>query len=157
MMKHFKPLTIAVVTLLAGAAMSPAIAQNDTQMDPTTLNRWTMMDTDNSTQVSMSEHARAARQMFIAADTDHDNMLSKQEARKHPDFVMNPKQFTQWWSRNDTNGDGALSMDEYGVAANRMFRLSDTNDDDRLDKDEWTHAMATARHVHGYGLSNAGN
>jgi len=143
-MKLTKITLFGLVTAFGLAVPTLANAQNKAGADKADKGdaMFKAMDTNGDGKISADEHAAGAKKMFDKMDANHDGKVTAEEmtaaheaitgqkaAAGEPSSADKIKQF-------DTNGDGALSQEEYLAGSKAMFDKLDTNHDGYLSKEE---------------------
>lgn len=110
--------------LLAGAAMAAP------QDRPTGGNMLARADADNDGTITRPEYLADVDARFAKLDANKDGKISKEERPGEGE------RGGRMMGRIDTDGDGAISLDEQHAQANRRFDRLDTNGDGKIDKAE---------------------
>ena len=103
---------------------------------------FTAMDTNKDGKVSVEEHARASRKMFVTMDANADGQVTAAEMDAAHQRVTGKKaRKTDMSSAEkikviDTDGDGILTAEEHAAGSRAMFEKMDTDKDGFLTKDE---------------------
>lgn len=98
--------------------------------------RFERIDADNSGDVSFEEFAAAMKTRMGKADADGDGKTTVAEIASEIERMRAERQAQRIVKRFDTNGDGALTMDEIEARQKKMFALLDRNDDGKIEKAE---------------------
>jgi len=141
-MMRTKLTSLGFAALCIGMPLA-ALAQNPEAAEAEAFKK---MDTNGDGKISADEHAAAAKKMFDLADANHDGKLSPEElsaahekmhpgkkATGHPDEQTAAEKLKAM----DTNGDGAISADEWAAGSKARFDKLDTDHDGSLNKTEW--------------------
>lgn len=100
-----------------------------------------MMDTNGDGQISRTEHAAGAKQMFSQCDTNRDGVVTSAEmetsmAAQGEKPGKHHKTAAEKIQMIDQNGDGQLTAAEHEAGTEKMFTKMDKNNDGTLSKDE---------------------
>lgn len=139
--------TILVAAAVLGAFAASASAQGGMMA------RIAAMDLNHDGSITKAEARTARETEFRAVDTDHDGFLSQAErdARRAQFAAMRPEGASAkgdrgggHGGREDTNGDGKISHDEFMNAPYRLFERLDTNHNDVIEASELAAARTRA-------------
>ena len=134
-MRHFSGLAAAL--LVAGTALStPAAAQNRDR-DSRSERMVELLDTDGNGTVSLEEIFAEHARLFAAADIDGDGVLSVDEFRRRGRLFQSLGT-TTLFDMLDTDGNRSLSADEIDRPSQRWFSRYDTNGDGAMAADEFS-------------------
>jgi Ca2+-binding EF-hand superfamily protein len=93
------------------------------------------MDANGDGKLSPEEHAAAARRMFETMDVNKDGKVTAEEMTAAHEHVTGKKAAKGEPSAADkikaidTDGDGAISVEEHAAGARKMFELMDADKD----------------------------
>lgn len=90
-------------------------------------------DADADTQITRIEFDAVLKSDYAAADTNHDGALGAAEVRSLNDKLTNDPNVSPIL---DWNGDGQVSLEEYGAQWRSMFLRADHNEDGIVTQDE---------------------
>ncbi len=136
-MRHFTGLTAAVIAAAAFIS-APALAQNrDRERDFRAERMVELLDTDGNGTVSIEEIFAEHARLFAAADIDGDGVLSVDEFRRRGRLFQSLGTATLF-DMLDANGDRTLSADEINRPSQRWFSRYDTDGDGAMAPDEFS-------------------
>jgi Ca2+-binding EF-hand superfamily protein len=134
-MNTSRRITLVTACVLAPFLLPAAFAGSDSDK------HFKKMDSNGDRQVTRSEHAIAAQQMFTECDANHDGVVTAAEmdgamAAHGEKAGKNDKTSAEKIQMMDQNGDGQLTAAEHEAGADRMFAMMDKDGDGVLSKDE---------------------
>ncbi|MEM9523725.1 MAG: calcium-binding protein [Pseudomonadota bacterium] len=131
---------IVVTTLLAlgGASLAAGVVMAQTGHGYGPRIDFEALDTDGDGRITRAEMEARTASRFAALDTDNSGTLSAQEVKAQAETRISDRA-ARMIERRDTDGDGALSLEELSKDArsDRMFARLDTNDDGAVSRAEF--------------------
>jgi len=137
-MTTFRPVAIAAIALCLAL---PAWAQLQGAAQ-TRDERFTALDRDNSSLLSLEEYAVEARARFDAMDLDHNFRVTVEEMETVEPQRDGQMSAAQRIALDDDDEDGELSADEHAAGIEALFERADATDAGSLEPAEFKSGYA---------------